>query len=256
MKAKIQLKGVTKHFGDNRVLEGVDLDVMEGESVVLIGGSAAGKSLVLKCILGLMTPDEGSILIDGAETVGIAERERTRLFDRTGMLFQQNALFDSLTVWENVAFRLMQDHGLPAAKARDAAITKLIAVGLEADVGDLMPSEISGGMQKRVGFARAIAAEPEIVLLDEPTAGLDPIMTNIINEHILEGVHRLGATTLSITSDMAGARKIADRIAMLHDGRIIWCGPTEEVDNSGNPYLDQFIHNRADGPIQMAITAA
>lgn len=255
MKVKIELKGVTKSFGDNHVLKGVDLTVAEGESLVLIGGSAAGKTLILKCILGLVSPDAGAILIDGEDTTRLSHRARQAFYDRMGTLFQQNALFDSLKVWENVAFRLLQDGRTSHAAAREMAMGKLASVGLDADVGDLSPAEISGGMQKRVGFARAIAAGPEIVLLDEPTAGLDPIMTNIIIDHILDGVRDLGATTLSITSDMAGARRMADRIAMIHDGRIIWCGPTAEVEDCANPYVDQFVHNRSDGPIQMAITA-
>lgn len=253
---KIVLEGVTKSFGDNHVLRGIDLTVNDGESVVLIGGSASGKTLVLKCILGLVTPDSGSIRIDGQETVGLSEKEREKLFDRTGMLFQQSALFDSQTVWENVAFRLLQDKSRSVADSKSLAVDKLASVGMTADVGELLPSEISGGMQKRVGFARAIANDPEIVLLDEPTAGLDPIMTNVVNDLILDGVQQLGATVLSITSNMSGARKVADRIAMIHDGRIIWTGRENQVDDSGNPYVDQFIHNRAEGPIKMAVTAA
>ena len=253
---KIQLEGVTKSFGDNHVLKGVDLEVMDGESMVLIGGSASGKTLLLKCIMGLVPPDSGSVKIDGVETTRLSGRDRARLVDRFGMLFQQSALFDSMTNWENVAFKLIQDHDVSRAQAREVAVDTLASVGMTSDVADLLPAEISGGMQKRVGFARAIAAKPEIVFLDEPTAGLDPIMTNVINGLILDGVRDLGATTLSITSDMAGARQVADRIAMLYDGRIIWCGAESEVDDSGNDYVDQFIHNRAEGPIKMAITAA
>ena len=205
---------------------------------------------------GMVPPDSGSVKIDGVETTRLSGRERARLVDRFGMLFQQSALFDSMTNWENVAFKLIQDHDVSRAQARDVAVDTLASVGMTPDVADLLPAEISGGMQKRVGFARAIAAKPEIVFLDEPTAGLDPIMTNVINGLILDGVRDLGATTLSITSDMAGARQVADRIAMLWDGRIIWCGAKSDVDDSGNEYVDQFIHNRAEGPIKMAITAA
>jgi phospholipid/cholesterol/gamma-HCH transport system ATP-binding protein len=255
MKTKIELKGVTKSFGDNHVLKGIDLKVEDGESLVLIGGSAAGKTLILKCILGLVSPDSGAILIDGEDTTRLSRRARAALYDRMGMLFQQNALFDSLSVWENVAFRLLQDGRMSDGDARETAIARLASVGLDADVGDLSPAEISGGMQKRVGFARAIAAAPEIVLLDEPTAGLDPIMTNIVIDQILDGVRDLGATTLSITSDMVGAKRVADRIAMIHEGRIIWCGHTAEVEDCANPYVDQFVHNRGDGPIEMALTA-
>ncbi len=253
---KIKLEGVTKSFGSNHVLTGINLEVADGESLVLIGGSASGKTLLLKLILGLEKPDSGSIQIDGIETTTMDRQAQEDLLHRMGMLFQQSALFDSMTIWENVAFQLLQDHNLSQEESRRIALEKIVSVGLKADVADLLPAEISGGMQKRVGFARAIANDPEIVLLDEPTAGLDPIMTNVIGELILKGVRELGATTLSITSDMKGARQVADRIAMIYDGKIIWCGPTEEVDRSDNAYLDQFIHNRAEGPIKMAITAA
>ena len=252
---KIVCEGVTKSFGDNHVLKGINLEIGNGDSVVLIGGSASGKTLILKCILGLVAPDAGSIRIDGRETVGLKETERKDLFNRTGVLFQQSALFDSQKVWENVAFRFLHEKGRTSMESRDLALDKLASVGMTEDVGELLPSEISGGMQKRVGFARAIANDPEIVLLDEPTAGLDPIMTNVVNDLILNGVRTLGATALSITSDMGGARKVADRIAMLYDGRIIWEGTPDAIENSGNDYVDQFVHKRAEGPIQMAITA-
>jgi phospholipid/cholesterol/gamma-HCH transport system ATP-binding protein len=253
---KIKLIGVTKSFGSNHVLKGVNLEVADGESLVLIGGSASGKTLLLKLILGLEKPDSGSIQIDGVETTTLDRKEQEALLHRMGMLFQQAALFDSMPIWENVAFQLLQDQQFSREDAKRIALEKIVSVGLTADVGELLPAEISGGMQKRVGFARAIANTPEIVLLDEPTAGLDPIMTNVIGQLILRGVHELGATTLSITSDMKGARQIADRIAMIYDGKIIWCGGTEDVDRSDNPYLDQFINNRAEGPIKMAVTAA
>ena len=256
MTPKITLEGVTKSFGDNHVLKGVDLEVGQGESMVLIGGSASGKTLLFKCILGLIRPDSGSIKIDGEETTKLSSKERSQLLDRFGMLFQQSALFDSMTNWENVAFRLVQAKGISREQAREIAVGKLAEVGMTADVADLLPSEISGGMQKRVGFARAIAAGPEIVLLDEPTAGLDPIMTNVISGLILEGVQKLGATAISITSDMSGARQVADRVAMIHDGKIIWCGPKDRMDDSGNDHVDQFVHNRPDGPIKMRLTAA
>ena len=252
---KIVLDGVTKSFGGNHVLKGINLEIGNGESVVLIGGSASGKTLILKCILGLVTPDAGSIRVDGQETTGLTEVKRKDLLKRTGMLFQQSALFDSQKVWENVAFRLLQEKGCTRSESRELALDKLASVGMKEDVGELLPSEISGGMQKRVGFARALASDPEIVLLDEPTAGLDPIMTNVVNELILDGVRTLGATALSITSDMGGARKIADRIAMIYNGRIIWDGTPDEVEQSGNDYVDQFIHKRAEGPIQMAVIA-
>jgi len=249
---KIKLEGVTKSFADNHVLKGVDLEIANGESVVLIGASASGKTLLMKCIIGLVEPDEGSIQIDGQETIGLAPKEREILMHRLGMLFQQSALFDSQLVWQNVAFQLLQDHKLTRAEAKEIALDTLTSVGLPPDVGELLPAEISGGMQKRVGFARAIANSPEIVLLDEPTAGLDPIMTNVINDLILDNVQKLGATALSITSDTGGARKLGDKIAMLYDGKIIWDGSRDDVDQSGNPFVDQFIHHRGEGPFELA----
>jgi phospholipid/cholesterol/gamma-HCH transport system ATP-binding protein len=251
---KIKLLGVTKSFGSNHVLKGVDLEIAGGESLVLIGGSASGKTLLLKLIIGLEKPDSGSILIDGIEVTNLDRKEQIALLKRMGMLFQQSALFDSMPIWENIAFQLLQDSNLSRSESKLIAIERLISVGLSAEVSELLPAEISGGMQKRVGFARAIANNPEIVLLDEPTAGLDPIMTNVIGELILKGVRELGATTLSITSDIKSARQVADQIAMIYDGKIIWCGPTKDIDNSNNAYVDQFIHNRAEGPIKMAAT--
>ena len=249
---KIKLEGVTKSFGDHQVLKGVNLELADGESVVMIGASAVGKTLLIKCILGLVVPDAGSIQIDGKETIGISPKEREVLMHRMGILFQQSALFDSQSVWQNVAFRLLQNHLVSRAEAKEIALDTLSSVGLPPDVGELLPAEISGGMQKRVGFARAIANKPEIVLLDEPTAGLDPIMTNVINELILDNVHKMGATAFSITSDTSGARKVGDKIAMLYDGKIIWTGSREEVDNSGNPFVDQFIHHLGEGPFELA----
>lgn len=250
---KLRLRGLHKSFGPKVVLDGVDLDVMPGESVVVIGGSGTGKSVMLKCILGLMRPDSGSIQVDGQEVVGISARERERVNHKFGMLFQGAALFDSLPVWENVAFGLIQGSRMPRKQAREKAIEKLLAVGLKEDVADLSPSELSGGMQKRVGLARAIADEPEIIFFDEPTTGLDPIMADVINDLIVKCVKDLGATTLSITHDMASASKIADRVAMLWHGRLIWVGPASEVFNSGNEYVDQFVHGRAQGPITMQV---
>jgi phospholipid/cholesterol/gamma-HCH transport system ATP-binding protein len=253
---KIEIRGLVKSFGEKRVLRGLDLDIERQESVVVIGGSGTGKSVLLKCILGLIAPDEGSIKIDGEETVGIGSSKRDELMTKFGMLFQGGALFDSLPVWENVAFGLIQGRHVARDKARARALAALAAVGLDEEVALLNPAELSGGMQKRVGLARAIVAEPEIIFFDEPTTGLDPIMSDIINDLIVDCVHRLGATTLSITHDMASARKIANRIAMLHEGRIIWSGPTAQIDHSGNPYVDQFIHGRAQGPIRMEVRRA
>jgi phospholipid/cholesterol/gamma-HCH transport system ATP-binding protein len=250
---KISLRDVTKAFGPKKVLQGIDLDVAPGESMVVIGGSGTGKSVLLKCILGLLRPENGSVKIDGEETRDLSDRNRTRVMRKFGMLFQGGALFDSLRVWENVAFGLIQSDGMAPAQAREVAIAKLGAVGLGPEIGDLFPSELSGGMQKRVALARAIAREPEIIFFDEPTTGLDPIMADVINDLIVKCVSDLGATAVSITHDMASARKIGHRIGMLHEGRLIWQGPTADIDRSGNAYVDQFIHGRAEGPIRMQV---
>jgi len=250
---KIQLRGLRKSFGPKKVLDGIDLDVAIGESVVVIGGSGTGKSVMLKCVIGILEPDDGTVLIDGEDTTHLRGSERTRLMRKFGMLFQGSALFDSLKVWENVAFGLIQGRGMDRRAARQVAIAKLGAVGLGPEVGELWPSELSGGMQKRVGLARAIATEPEIIFFDEPTTGLDPIMGDVINDLIITCREQLGATTLSITHDLASARKIADRVAMIHQGRIVWSGPVEEIDRSGNAFVDQFIHGRAEGPIKMPV---
>jgi len=252
---KIAIRGLKKRFGPKVVLNGVDLDVDVGESVVIIGGSGTGKSVLLKCILGLLAPESGSIKIDGQEVTNLPAAEREATNRKIGMLFQGAALFDSLTVWENVAFGLIRAQRLSRRDAKPIAIKNLAAVGLPAEVGDLSPAELSGGMKKRVGLARAIATTPEIIFFDEPTTGLDPIMSDVINDLIVQCVHELGATAMSITHDMASARKIAHRIAMLHAGKIVWQGPVADIDRSGNPYVDQFIHGRAEGPIQMQVRA-
>jgi phospholipid/cholesterol/gamma-HCH transport system ATP-binding protein len=250
---KIELKGLAKRFGPKVVLDGVDLSVQPGESLVIIGGSGSGKSVTIKCILGLITPDKGSIKIDGQEVTRLSGRAREKVNAKVGMLFQAAALFDSLKVWENVAFALIQGRGLPRREAKEIALQKLAKVGLGPDAAELSPSELSGGMQKRVGLARAIAAEPEIIFFDEPTTGLDPIMADVINDLIVTTVKSMGVTTLSITHDLVSARKIADKIAMIYKGKIIWHGRKEDIDRSGNPYVDQFIHGRADGPIKMEL---
>jgi phospholipid/cholesterol/gamma-HCH transport system ATP-binding protein len=250
---KIKLSGVKKSFGDKHVLRGMDLTVGKGESVVIIGGSGTGKSVTLKCVLGILRPDAGMIQVDGEETTKLGGRARDQHLAKFGMLFQGAALFDSLPVWTNVAFKLMRVTRISRKEAKERAMATLASVGLNADVGNLFPSELSGGMQKRVALARAIAAKPEIIFFDEPTTGLDPIMADVINELIIKCVREVGATALSITHDMASARKIADRIAMLYEGRIIWQGPKRDIDHSGNPYVDQFIHGRAEGPIKMQV---
>jgi phospholipid/cholesterol/gamma-HCH transport system ATP-binding protein len=253
MTSKISLRGVTKSFGPKKVLQGIDLDVAQGESMVVIGGSGTGKSVLLKCILGLMRPDAGSIRIDDQETVALADSGRADVMRKFGMLFQGGALFDSLRVWENVAFGPIQSDGMATAQAREVAIAKLGNVGLGPEIGELFPSELSGGMQKRVALARAIAREPEIIFFDEPTTGLDPIMADVINDLIVKCVSDLGATAISITHDMASARKIGHRIAMLYEGKLIWQGRTADIDQSGNAHVDQFIHGRAEGPIRMQV---
>ncbi|MCF6445342.1 ABC transporter ATP-binding protein [Nereida sp. MMG025] len=242
----IRLSNVHKAFGNNHVLRGVDLHIPKGESMVIIGGSGTGKSVTLKAILGLVTPDVGTITVADKD---ISKGDRDALLSRFGMLFQGGALFDSLTVWQNVAFRLTQT-GMDKARARDIAIEKLRRVGLKPDVADRFPAELSGGMQKRVGLARAIAANPEIIFFDEPTTGLDPIMAGVINDLIREIVVEMGATAMTITHDMSSVRAIADRVAMLHDGVIKWTGTVVEMDSTQDPHVDQFIHGRSTGPIE------
>lgn len=245
----IRVRDLRKSFPARRVLDGVSFDVARGEAFVIIGGSGSGKSVTLKCILGLMKPDAGEIMIDGA-AIRPAD---TGLMARFGMLFQGGALFDSLAVWENVAFRQIHTGAMTRAQARDSACETLGLVGLGEDVADLLPAELSGGMMKRVALARAISSRPDIVFLDEPTTGLDPIMADVINDLVVSVSRRLGITTISITHDMASARKIADRIAMLHDGRLVWQGSAADIDRSGSAHVDQFINGRADGPISMSV---
>lgn len=243
----IRLEDVHKAFGANRVLQGVSLEVPRGQSLVVIGGSGSGKSVLLKCILGLVRPERGLIEVDGRD---VGEGDRDAFLARFGMLFQGGALFDSLRVWENVAFRLLRGPAKrPKAEARAIAVDKLARVGLGDRVADLYPAELSGGMQKRVSLARAIAAEPEIIFFDEPTTGLDPIMSGVINGLIRDLVTEMGATAITITHDMTSVRAIADSVAMLHGGVVRWHGPVAALDASGDPYVDQFIHGRAEGPI-------
>jgi phospholipid/cholesterol/gamma-HCH transport system ATP-binding protein len=249
MTARIALSGVRKAFGPKQVLDGIDLEVQPGESLVVIGGSGTGKSVAIKCILGLIKIDSGSIKVDGREVAGLKGKALADHQARFGMLFQGGALFDSLPIWRNVSFALSG----PAASRRAAAIDTLARVGLGADVADLRPAELSGGMQKRVALARAIASKPEILFFDEPTTGLDPIMADVINDLIRTLVTELKITALTITHDMASARKIADSVAMIHGGKIIWQGPRSVLDASGNPYVDQFVHGRAEGPIRMQL---
>jgi phospholipid/cholesterol/gamma-HCH transport system ATP-binding protein len=247
---KIRLADVAKAFGPIRVLDGMNLSIEPGESVAIIGQSGSGKSVTLKCILGLIQPDRGSIQVDGQEIIGLSARDRTRVQAKFGMLFQGGALFDSLPIWRNVTFGLTQGRLQESAKMKRIAEENLERVGLDARILNLRPNELSGGMQKRVALARAIAPRPEIIFFDEPTTGLDPIRADVINDLIVSLVEDLGVTALTITHDMASARKIAHRVAMLYQGRIVWHGPRDRLYDSGNPYVDQFVQGRAEGPIQ------
>ena len=244
---------VCKAFGKKKVLNHLNLDVYPGESLVVIGGSGTGKSVTIKCILGLLEPESGQIEIDGKNVLKLSEKERSETLAQFGMLFQNAALFDSLSVWENVAFSLIQNQHMGRAEARAVAIKKLAQVGLKSDVADVYPADLSGGMRKRVGLARAIATNPAVIFFDEPTTGLDPIMSDVINDLIKDTVKNLGATALTITHDMNSARKIADRIAMLYEGKIIWVGTVDELDKTTNPYVRQFVAGSAKGPIQMEV---
>lgn len=250
---KIRLKGLEKAFGEKKVLTGVDLSLNQGESLVVIGGSGSGKSVLLKCILGLLKPTSGKIFIDEKDVFSLNSSEKEEVISQIGMLFQGGALFDSLTVWQNVSFGLRQRFRTPEKEAREIAIEKLNAVGLSEYVADLMPSELSGGMQKRVGLARAIATNPAILFFDEPTTGLDPIMRTVIDTLIVKCVKDLGAAAITITHDLISAHHIADKIAMLYEGKIIWLGDSKSIEKSKNPYLDQFIHGRMEGPIPVNI---
>ena len=250
---KIRLRGLKKAFGDKQILDGIDLDIAPRTSMVVIGGSGTGKSVLLKCILGLIEPDAGSIEIDGINILAADRTTREARRASIGMLFQNGALFDSLPVWENVAFGLLAQRKTDRAHARARAIEILAQVGLAPDVADLSPAELSGGMQKRVGLARAIAATPDIMFFDEPTTGLDPIMGAVIDGLIVDCVKRLGSTALAITHDMPSAQRIGDRAAMLYRGKITWEGPAKDLLTSGNDVVDQFTHGRREGPIQMAL---
>lgn len=251
---KISLSHVSKRFGRKVVLDDISIDVPAGDSLVIIGGSGSGKSVTIKSILGLIQADKGTIHVDGQNVTRMSSRQRRReIMPKFGMLFQGGALFDSMRVWENVAFGLIQARKMPRAEAKEIAIHKLGNVGLGPEVGELYPVELSGGMQKRVALARAIATEPEVIFFDEPTTGLDPIMSDVINDLIVKCVAELGATAVTITHDMHSARKIAKHVAMLYQGKIIWHGTIEALDQTDNPYVQQFIHGRADGPIQMQV---
>jgi len=245
---KIAIRGLTKAFESHVVLSDLDLDVAKGESLVVIGGSGTGKSVLLKCIIGLLSPDSGSIRIDGTEVTHLSEHARRTVHRRIGMLFQAAALFDSMTVWENVAFTLLRD-GRSRRQARQDSLEHLAEVGLDEEAADLPVADLSGGMRKRVGLARAIAARPEILFFDEPTTGLDPIMGDMIDRLIVKCTRELGATAITITHDMASARRVGDRVALLYGGKVLWSGPPEKLDDSGNPYVEQFVTGATEGPI-------
>ena len=249
MTSKLSVSNLTKSFGEKQVLAGINLDVNKGESLVILGGSGSGKSVLIKIIASLMASTSGVINIDGQNTTNINSKSRNKLMEKFGFLFQGGALFDSLTIWENIAFRLLYQKKMNKIDARKIALQKISAVGLAQKTADLYPSELSGGMQKRASLARAIATTPEIIFFDEPTTGLDPIMADVINDLIIANSKELGATTITITHDMNSARKIADKVAMLHEGKIIWFGDVKNMYSSENAYMDQFIHGRADGPI-------
>jgi phospholipid/cholesterol/gamma-HCH transport system ATP-binding protein len=253
--AKIEVRDLYKSFDGKPVLRGVNLAIQPGQSIAVIGGSGTGKSVLIKNIIGLMHPDSGSVLVDGEDVTAMSASEREQITRKFGMLFQGAALFDSLPVWENVAFGLIQVQRMARRAAREQAIEAMVQVGLEPDIAGRYPAELSGGMQKRVGLARAIATKPEIMFFDEPTTGLDPIMGSVIDNLIIKSVRELGATALSITHDMASARRIADTIAMIYDGIIIWHGPVEDIDDSGSDVVDQFIHGRSHGPIDMLVAS-
>ncbi|MGI4852316.1 MAG: ABC transporter ATP-binding protein [Janthinobacterium lividum] len=252
--SKLILDNVHKSFGPKKVLQGLTLEMNAGESLVVIGGSGTGKSVMLKCLLGLMKPDSGRICLEGTELVGAPESTLEAARAKMSMLFQGSALFDSLSVWENVAFRLLQEKKINRRDGKALAIEKLAAVGLRSEVALLSPAELSGGMQRRVALARAIVSKPEIIFFDEPTTGLDPIMAGVINHLIRSSITELGSMSITITHDMASARHIADRVAMLYQGKIVWQGPVADIDRSGNPYIEQFIQGKTEGPINVDVS--
>lgn len=252
---KIQLTGLKKKFDSVVALDGLDLVVQAGEILTLIGPSGAGKTVLLKCILGLLKPDAGKIEIDGIDVGRLSGLKYDEFLKQFGISFQRSGLFDGLPVWENIGFRLLQEKGAIRSEVRDLVLDKLRAVGLSPDVADLYTSELSGGMQKRVGIARALAGEPSILFLDEPTAGLDPIMSNVINNLIIKNVRELGSTAIIVTSNLITAKRISDRIAMLHEGKCVWIGDALDVETTENPYVAQFWNKKKDGPIKMPVAS-
>lgn len=249
MSIKIRVRELTKHFGSHKVLQGIDLDVNQGSSIVILGGSGSGKSVLIKTIIGLLSPDSGKIWIDGVETTHLPLRQRFSIMKKCGFLFQASALFDSLNVMNNITFFAEKLQKLSKAEKRDLAEEKLLSVGLPARVLDLFPSELSGGMQKRVSLARAICTNPEIIFFDEPTTGLDPIMSNVINELIIKVREELGATTITITHDLNSANQIAKEVHLIYQGKIVWSGTKDDMSSSDNAYLRQFLSGSTSGPI-------
>ncbi|MBP6985152.1 MAG: ABC transporter ATP-binding protein [Alphaproteobacteria bacterium] len=250
----ISIRNLHKRFGSNQVLKGINLDVYKGDSLVIIGGSGTGKSVLIKCILGLIEPDKGEIEIDDMNLQNASRREKDALMKRMSMLFQGSGLFDSLNIWENIAFGLLHNTSMKRSEAKDLALEKMASVGLKPEVADLSPAEISGGMKRRVALARAIIQTPEIIFFDEPTTGLDPIMSTVINNLIIKSISTIGATGITITHDMQSARQISNRIAMIYDGQIIWDGPSDQIEKTQNPYVDQFVHGLSEGPIDVVKT--
>jgi phospholipid/cholesterol/gamma-HCH transport system ATP-binding protein len=241
----LEVKDLSKSFKQNKVLQGLNLNLFQNESLVVLGRSGTGKSVLIKCIIGLMQPNSGSIKLDGEETIELSEQRRRDLMHKFGFLFQSGALFDSLPVWHNVAFFLIHNKNLPIKEARNLAAETLAKVGLSNDVLDLLPQQLSGGMQKRVAFARTIAHSPEILLLDEPTTGLDPYMTHVIDELIIQARELHKYTSITITHDLASTRSIATRVAMLDKGDIVWNGSVKELDSTNNKIVQRFIHGEA-----------
>lgn len=249
--SKIKIRSLYKSFGDHKVLDGIDLDIKRNSSIVILGGSGTGKSVLIKTIVGLIQPDEGSIVIDEVETVNISSKDRFKMMETMGFLFQGGALFDSLTVQDNITFFTEKLYKLSPKNKEELAAFKLNSVGLSKKILGLYPSELSGGMQKRVSLARAICGDPLILFLDEPTTGLDPIMVNVINELIIKVQEELKATTITITHDMNSAYMIAKEVAMIYKGKVLWFGKKDEIKNSDNPYLQQFVNGLTTGPIEI-----
>lgn len=253
--AKIKMTAVDKSFGANKALDGLNLSVKPGEILTLIGPSGSGKSLALKSIVGLERPDAGQIEVNGARVDTLRGEDYDEFLKQFGILFQRSGLFDGLPVWENIGFRLLQQPGATRQSVREQAAETLRSVGLSPDSADLFPAELSGGMQKRVGIARALAGNPPVLFLDEPTAGLDPIMSNVINNLILENVRNMGSTAIVVTSNLVTASRISDQIVMLHEGRAVWQGAAGDIETCDNPYVYQFWHKKKDGPIKMPVSS-